>query len=58
MVAAWFGVHRSTIRRSIAEILPLLAEWLPGTQRRQARHALRRRGLPRAPPAGVDRHHL
>ncbi|MFI7438043.1 hypothetical protein [Micromonospora haikouensis] len=26
MVAAWFGMHRSTISRSIAEISPLLAE--------------------------------
>lgn len=26
VVAAWFGVHRSTISRSIAEIRPLLAE--------------------------------
>ncbi|WP_243715188.1 transposase [Micromonospora sp. KC207] len=26
IVAAWFGVHRSTISRSIAEIRPLLAE--------------------------------
>ncbi|WP_432902267.1 transposase family protein [Micromonospora matsumotoense] len=25
-MAAWFGVHRSTISRSIAEIRPLLAE--------------------------------
>ncbi|WP_347813038.1 hypothetical protein [Micromonospora sp. KC213] len=26
MVAAWFGVHRSTITRSVAEVRPLLAE--------------------------------
>ncbi|MFY1597050.1 hypothetical protein [Micromonospora sp. WMMD737] len=26
MVAAWFGVHRSTVTRSVAEVRPLLTE--------------------------------
>ncbi|WP_233600232.1 transposase family protein [Micromonospora sp. M71_S20] len=58
VVAAWFGVHRSTISRSIAEVRPLLAE--RGCRVHDGvrlRNPVRRGGAPRVPPAGVDGRH-
>ncbi|MFF0316596.1 transposase family protein [Micromonospora sp. NPDC005252] len=58
VIAAWFGVHRSTISRSIAEISPPAGRArLPGTRRCPAPDPLRRGGPPRTPPAGVDGRH-